>query len=422
MPTARWLFRRTRLRGVLLLGLVVIGVSIGAYTVFVTDELERQADLTTRLVATIAGPVLFSETPDLEEMERLRDVVDEVAFPFVFTDREGRPYIWNERQVGVPLPESLGDILQADLENPSDPDLRRVLALVEEYDRDRDPIPLYGPGGENVVGYLHYGPSRLTTQLVWIPWLEALLILSFMGAVLIAFRNLKSSEQRSIWVGMAKETAHQMGTPLTSLNGWLTLLRDPESRAAAVERQPGGLDRVFDEIQEDVDRLGKVSSRFSQIGSRPQLRPGNVDEVLRNTVEYLEARLPHLGKQVVIETRIESVPPAPISEPLLDWAIENLLKNGLDAIDKDQGRLELVCRHDAEAERIEILVSDNGRGMASSVRERIFDPGFSTKQRGWGMGLALVRRIVEEVHAGRIDVVRSVEGEGSTFRLWLPLH
>ena len=140
------------------------------------------------------------------------------------------------------MPESLGAIQTADLENPTDPDLRRVLERVRAYDRDRDPIPLHGPGGESVLGYLHYGPSRLTTQLVWMPWLEALLIVSFMGAVLMAFRSLKRSEQRSIWVGMAKETAHQMGTPLTSLNGWIALLRDPETRSAP-DRIAGGRTR-----------------------------------------------------------------------------------------------------------------------------------------------------------------------------------
>lgn len=415
----RGLTLRTRLRGVLLLGLVLLGVSIGAYTVFMAGELERQAELTTSLVATIAGPVLFSETPDLREMQRLRDVIEEVAFPFVFTDVAGRPYIWNERQVGVPLPESLGDILSADLENPSDPDLRRVLELVAEYDRGRSPIPLYGPGGRNVVGYLHYGPSRLTTQLVWMPWLEAVLIVTFMGAVLLAFRNMKRSEQRSIWVGMAKETAHQMGTPLTSLNGWLALLRDPEARESTLGRDGGpDLEQVFDEIQQDVDRLGKVSSRFSQIGSRPQLQPGRVDEVALRTVEYFRTRLPHLGKQVVIVTHVDPVPEVPISAPLLDWAVENLLKNGLDAIDKDQGRLEVVCRPADGG--IEVLVSDNGKGVPAGVRDRIFDPGFSTKQRGWGMGLALVRRIVEEVHGGQVGILRSVEGGGTTFRIHIP--
>ena len=404
------------------MGLVLIGASIGVYTVTLTGELERQAELTTRLVATLAGPVLFSETPDPRQQEQLRDVVDEVAFPFVFTDRDGRPYIWNERQLGIPLPESLESILNADLENPSDPDLRRVLERVEEFDRERDPIPMFGPAGADVVGYLHYGPSRLTTQLVWIPWLEAVLIISFMGAVLIAFRNIKRSEQRSIWVGMAKETAHQMGTPLTSLNGWLTLLRDPETREQHTATAPGGLDGVLEEIQRDVDRLGKVSSRFSQIGSKPALQPGRVDEVARRTVQYFRTRLPHLGKQVRIEPRIDEVPMAPISAPLLDWALENLLKNGLDAIDKDQGLLEITCTYDDGAEVVELRVRDNGKGMSSAVRERVFDPGFSTKQRGWGMGLALVRRIVEEVHGGRIDIVDSVEGEGSTFRVRLPVR
>ena len=414
--------RPSRLRGILLIGLVLIGVSIGFYTVAITRELERQAELTTQLVATTVGPVLFSETPDPVELRRMADVIEEIAFPFVFTDTEGRPYIWNEREVGIPLPESLESIRRADLQNPQDDALRRVLERVEDFDDERDPIPFMGPGGESVAGYLHYGPSRLTTQLLWMPWLEAILIISFMGAVLMAFRSLKRSEQRSIWVGMAKETAHQMGTPLTSLNGWIALLRDPETRQVQVESRDGGLDGVFGEIQQDVDRLGKVSERFSQIGSRPALQPGRVDDIARRTVDYFRTRLPHLGKKVRIETRIDEVPMAPISAPLLDWAIENLLKNGLDAIDKDEGLLEVDCRFDVEGAVIELTVRDNGKGMASGVRDRVFDPGFSTKQRGWGMGLALVRRIVVEVHGGSIGIVDTQEGVGSTFRLRLPVR
>ena len=213
-----------------------------------------------------------------------------------------------------------------------------------------------------------------------------------------------------------------MGTPLTSLNGWLTLLRDPDTRRQHAESTPGGLDGVLEEIQRDVDRLGKVSSRFSQIGSKPALQPGRVDEVARRTVDYFRTRLPHLGKRVAIETRIDEVPMAPISAPLLDWALENLLKNGLDAIDKDEGLLELICRQADHGDAIEGLGRDNGKGMSSSVRDRVFDPGFSTKQRGWGMGLALVRRIVEEAHGGRIEITETVEGRGSTFRIELPVR
>jgi two-component system, NtrC family, sensor histidine kinase KinB len=317
----------------------------------------------------------------------------------------------------VPLPDSLRDVLEADLENPTDPGVRRLLELIEQFDRERDPVPLAAPGGMGTSGLLHYGSSRITGRLVWLPWLEAGLIIAFMGAVLLAFRNMKRSEQRNIWVGMAKETAHQMGTPLTSLEGWLALLRD--EHALAAPQSTTTREQVLAAIADDVERLGKVSARFSQIGSRPKLAPGRVDEVVQRSCDYFRARLPHLGKQVRIETWIEELAEVPIAPQLLDWAVENLLKNGLDAIDKDVGKLEVSCRANGEG-WIEIVVRDNGKGMSSALQRRVFDPGFSTKQRGWGMGLALVRRIVEEVHRGRIDIPWSVEGEGSAFRIRIP--
>ena len=162
-----------------------------------------------------------------------------------------------------------------------------------------------------------------------------------------------------------------------------------------------------------------MSARFSQIGSRPRLSEERVDELVMASCDYFRTRLPHLGKRVRIETAIDPLPPVAVAPQLLDWAVENLLKNGLDAIDKDVGLLSVRCGR-AEDGSIEIAVRDNGKGMSANVRRKVFDPGFSTKQRGWGMGLALVRRIVEEVHDGRVDIPWTEEGEGSEFRVRLP--
>lgn len=413
---------RANLKGYILAGLVLIVVAIGAYTVHITGRLERQSELVTSLVAGLAGPALFSENPDPVQQRQLREVIEVVDFPFVFTDRQGRPIIWNPDRVGVDLPESYADILEADLEDPQDPDLVRLLEKIESLDREQEPIDVLGPGGTGVLGKLHYGSSSLTQQLLWMPWLEAALLVAFMGAVLLAFRNMKRSEQRSIWVGMAKETAHQLGTPLTSLNGWLTLLADREGRTAVpADEGAAAMDssQILAELQRDAERLGKVSARFSQVGSQPRLTLARVDEAVTSVCNYFRTRLPHLATKVELETHVEETPPAPINVQLLDWAVENLIKNALDAVDKGRGVIEVRCRYDEREDWIEILVSDNGRGMSNAVREQVFLPGFSTKQRGWGMGLALVERIIVEYHAGRIDIPRSVEGEGTTFRIRL---
>lgn len=415
-PTFRWL-----LKGYLLVGLVLIATVIGLFTLHLTRQVDQQAQLTTRLIGRLLGDAIFSNAPEevkRQQLAQLRAAIDDVAFPFVVTAEGGQPWFWNPGQIGIPLgeDEDLGALLAADVANPQDERLRELLSAVERFDRQRDPIPVTAPGSDQVVSRLHYGPSAVSRQLLWMPILEAALIVAFMGVALLAFRNMKRSEQRSLWVGMAKETAHQMGTPLTSLNGWLALLSDPDAGGALSPEE------VVTEVRRDVDRLGKVSARFSQIGSRPKLGLGRVDELVRQVCAYFQTRLPHLGKQVDLVQRVEEVPLAPISTELLDWALENLVKNALDAIDKENGVVEVACRLRPDGEWIELTVTDNGKGMSPDVQRRVFDPGFSTKQRGWGMGLVLVHRIIVEYHQGHIGVAHSVPGVGTTMRVLLKTH
>jgi signal transduction histidine kinase len=417
VQTVRWPSLRSVLKVALLGGLLILGVGIGTYNLHLTREIEDQAALTTRLVADLAGPVLFAESPDPVSQARLQVVIDELDFPFVFTDADRRPMIWNARQVGVPLPASLEEVRSASLDEGAPDWVRELQRRIEGFDAAHDPIPLRRPDLAEPVGWMHYGDSQLSRELLYVPAVEAALVFVFMGTVLFAFRFMKRSEQRSIWVGMAKETAHQMGTPLTSLNGWLALLRD--DRGLDREGAPD-LDQVLGEIAHDVDRLGRVSDRFGQIGSRPRRRPGRVDELVERTCEYFRQRAPHLGKKVDIVSDVGDCPEIPISPQLLDWAIENLIKNALDALDKDEGIVRVSCHHHPERHQVEIAVIDNGRGMGKAAQQRVFDPGFSTKASGWGMGLALVRRIVEEYHRGSVDLVKSVEGEGTTFRIRIP--
>lgn len=414
---ARWPSFRSVLKLALFVGLAGLGVGIATYNLHLTRQIEAQAQLTTHLVADLAGPVLFAETADPVSQDRLRAVIDDLDFPFVFTDREGRPLIWNARQVGVPIPDSWQDVLVASLGEDAPGWVQSLQERMRDYDAAHDPIPLRSPGYPEPVGLLHYGDSRLSRELLLVPLLEAALVFVFMGTVLLAFRLMKRGEQRSIWVGMAKETAHQMGTPLTSLSGWLAILRD---EVAMARTDAPDRNQVLVEIEHDVERLGRVSDRFGQIGSRPRRRMARVDELVDRICDYFRTRAPHLGTQVTIETDITECPEIPVSPQLLDWAVENLIKNALDAVDKDPGLVKVSCHHDAARHRIEILVEDNGRGMGKAAQQRVFDPGYSTKARGWGMGLALVRRIVEEYHRGRVEVVRSVEGEGTTFRIRIP--
>jgi signal transduction histidine kinase len=261
--------------------------------------------------------------------------------------------------------------------------------------------------------YFHYDDSELISRISLAPFVTVGVLLLFALVGYVGFRNIRRSEQRSIWVGMAKETAHQLGTPLSSLAGWLELM---ETHRERVEESG---DSITAEMRKDVARLTQIASRFSQIGSVPELAPGDVRRVLTETVSYFENRGPQFGRHS-FETDFEEVPDVLVNEELMGWALENLLKNSIDAIGGRDGRIAVSVRPPVDGNYVRITIQDNGRGIEPENAARVFEPGFSTKKRGWGLGLAFVKRIVEEYHCGRIHIARSEAGEGTAFEILLP--
>ena len=270
---------------------------------------------------------------------------------------------------------------------------------------------------------IHYGDRQLWISLA--PFVTVGVLLLFVLIGWVGSRNIRRSEQRSIWVGMAKETAHQLGTPLSSLSGWLELMgervrdlvtADEHARTAAAD----SVDTVVREMLQDMGRLNQIASRFSKIGSVPELKPGDVHDVITDTVGYFEGRGPQFGRHDFV-LELETVPRVPLNAELMGWAFENLFKNAIDAMVQQEGCIRISTHHDEERRCVRILVQDNGRGIHAEDLARVFQPGFSTKKRGWGLGLAFVRRIVEEYHGGHIHIQRSEAGAGTTFEINLPV-
>ena len=263
-----------------------------------------------------------------------------------------------------------------------------------------------------------------TSVLRFLPYLSVgifgiLLLLTFWGA-----RGIRLAEARSIWVGLAKETAHQLGTPLSSLLGWVELLREKGATAApgeAVQLDPAFLRETVTEMEQDVTRLNKVAARFSQIGSIPALAVLDLTTVVQGSLAYVRRRLPHLGRSVHIEEDYQIVPRVRANADLMEWVMENLLVNALNALEGSEGTIEVRVRSSPDSDMVEIEVRDNGRGMTAEVQRRAFETGFSTKKRGWGLGLALAKRIVEDYHDGRIFVRESAPGRGSAFVVAIPV-
>jgi two-component system, NtrC family, sensor histidine kinase KinB len=265
---------------------------------------------------------------------------------------------------------------------------------------------------------VHYGEPPLVAQLRWVPYLEFGVILLLLLFGFVGYRAIMAGEQRSLWAALAKETAHQLGTPLSSLLGWSAHLRES---AVAGDVTPDRVESVVNEMDVDLERLMKIASRFGQVGSVPQLKEGDLTGAIAGVVTYFRHRLPHLGHEVEIVERYEPVPRVAFHQELLEWVVENLIRNALDASDKPHSEIEISLQWKPERREVEIRVKDQGRGMTPRERRKAFTPGFTTKRRGWGLGLALARRVVREYHRGRISIVETVPGRGTTVAVALPV-
>jgi len=278
-------------------------------------------------------------------------------------------------------------------------DNKKRKSFLNKLKNENEPITFeYAPGKYQT---LYYGNSALLNKLKYYP-VALLLIIFLCGALIYNFyKSTKMATQNKLWAGMAKETAHQIGTPLSSLIGWVEILKTEEIDQS-----------ITSEIEKDVERLQTITDRFSKIGSVPVLEPHNIVEETLNTYEYLQSRF---SKQVSFSYLAPENPIfASINPTLHSWTIENLIKNAIDAM-KGKGTLELQIEQDAH--HVKINVKDSGSGISKNQFRTIFEPGFTTKKRGWGLGLSLTKRIVEEYHNGKIKVLHSEIGKGTTFQI-----
>lgn len=332
-------------------------------------------------------------------MERvLRDVtVDADNDPFVrdiLSKRNNIPFVITDENLTVIHAHLIPDKI---LDHPD-----RLRRRIDRMSRENTPITIkYLWGHKHII---FYGQSRLLKTLYYFPYVQLGVIAIFILLGFIAFRSTKQDEQNRIWIGLAKETAHQLGTPTSSLLGWIEYLRSQPVDQTAVE-----------EMNKDLAHLMKIVDRFSKIGSETPLTPANINEVVGETVMYFRARIP---RNVTIDYNGLAIAPvqASINTALFAWVVENLLKNSLDAL---QGHGRIDVRIASDERHVMIEVKDTGKGIPKSNWKRIFEPGFTTKTRGWGLGLSLSRRVIEEYHQGRIAVVDSEPGKGTTIRVTL---
>lgn len=410
---------------------VFVACSVLVVVVFLVTNatirrLTAEVATTSRVLARFCAQASFPAVRDPELQRIFAEVISHIEFPMVITDTDGVPRAWREVGVDESLvsAESIDSLATGRSIAPET--LARIETVrreVERLDRINDPIVMTTGDDGDTLGAVHFGHPPVIDQLRWMPYVSVggLLVLVWLGLWGIA--GIRAAEQRSIWVGMAKETAHQLGTPLSSLMGWIELLRTRGESAEPAEdvRIPRAeLNETLAEMELDVERLNKVAQRFSHVGSAPSLQLQSASPVVREAVQYVRRRLPR-GRDIEILERYEEVPPVNMNHELVEWALENILINAVSAIEQPPGRIEVSLHRRPENESVEIEITDDGRGMTAAEQNRAFEPGFSTKRRGWGLGLALARRVVQEYHGGRLFIRQSAPGKGTTMVISFPV-
>lgn len=388
-------------------GLMILGLAaIAAILIYTTQTLVGNLKSSeARLANAYAGQwKRATETSNSAELDYIFDqIISKGDFPIVVADPDGQPLYWR----------SLPRIDDADTSAAA---RQEVVGLMRRMGREYPPVPIEYEG--HLFNILYYGNIDLVDQVERLPYIGVAVMVLFLLVAYIGFRNIKRAEQRYIWVGMAKETAHQLGTPLMSLMGWLERLDGYSSADSGILDRPK-VQETVESMRVDIARLNRVAQRFSQIGSEPARKVQSVETVVREVVSYFRSRLPHSGRGVSLIDEYELVDDVPINAELLAWVLENLIKNALDAVDQKMGRVEVSVRPDPES-GAKITVTDNGHGITPAQARKIFQAGFTTKKRGWGLGLTLARRIVMEYHDGDLYLDSSIPNQATRFVIHLP--
>lgn len=393
--------------------LITIGILISAtvllYTQYLVSQLRAKEESVVKFYANVIQHYAEKGMDDNEKDDKvdytyyLEGITPTINFPVVLAsadDEPSKPYLQSSLNV---LDSAVAVQMTEEQQRQM---LKRTIAEMGEVYK-----PLEIKLGQMVIQKVYYANSNLVRNLMLFPYIEILVVAGFIFLGYIAFNYVRTAEQSNVWVGLAKEAAHQLGTPLSSLLAWLEITKMDADNPEQVRE-------IVAQMEQDVDRLSKISQRFSKIGSLPEMKEENISAIIANVIIYFEHRLPHLGKRVKIKKSIQDNITLRINAELFEWVIENLVKNAAEAMESGGGIIDILLEQ--RGAKTVILVCDNGKGMTPKIRREVFKPGFSTKKRGWGLGLSLCKRIIEDYHGGKIGIKDTAPGKGTVFAIELP--
>lgn len=394
-------YQKWQVKFLLLVMGVAIVMSAVIFTNIIVAEIIKREQNSVRLYADIYKQYLDPNTnPELLDLLSSK-IFPVITFPIIMTDENDEPiFPYESWSMNVKIDSTL----KIDQQRVA---LKKIITKMGGQYK-----PFVTENEGKILNKFYYSHSSLVEQLKLFPYVEILIIGFFIFIGYIAFSNIRKSEESKVWVGMAKEAAHQLGTPLSSLLAWIEILKYTKD-------EPDSIEETVSEMEKDINRLNIIATRFSKIGSLPEMTVDDVTETIENVCLYFEKRLPHLGRKVEIqrEKHLEPVKVL-INSELFAWVIENLLKNAAESIDNKRGFVKIEIDN-SNKNKVLINITDNGKGMNMKQKSSVFNPGFTTKKRGWGLGLTLSKRIVEEYHKGKLYVKESIPNKGTTFTIEL---
>jgi signal transduction histidine kinase len=379
-------FKKRRWKRYIFLSAVLIGIGSILYTNKLVKEVSEEEQIKVERWAEATHLLATKNNLGNDVQHYLNKVITtNTTIPLIIVDDNGK--IFFDRNIKY---------TEKNKDNILKQELKKMKA-------NQSPIAI--PLGDDEKQYLYYKESSLQTKLKFYPIFQLAVIIIFIVIAYVAFSSARKTEQNLVWVGMAKETAHQLGTPISSLLAWMELLKEENVPPA-----------IMSELEKDMNRLERITERFSKIGSKPELYPENIYNQLLNTISYLQSRI---SKKITLEYNFSEEEELfiPLSSSLFGWVIENIVRNSVDAIENQHGTIRFNVE-DTEKEVL-IDITDSGKGISKSKQKTIFQPGFTTKKRGWGLGLSLSKRIIENYHNGKIFIKGSESNIATTFRIVL---